>query len=132
MKACAIICQPRLALGPAQSFPSILIDGIGGFYETHYDHSKSRDHTLKDGDRVGTFMIYLNEVRAGGLTAFPKLGVAVQPSAGDAAFWYNLLPSGESDDNTLHGGCPVLQGSKWVANKWIHERGNVCRLPPAA
>lgn len=108
--------------------PLFRLDGIGGFYETHFDHSKHTARTPQDGDRIATFMIYLNEVKAGGYTAFPRLGAAVAPSKGDAAFWYNLLPDGESDDNTLHGGCPVLQGSKWVANKWIHERGNeACR-----
>lgn len=25
------------------------------------------------------------------------------------------------DVRTLHAGCPVLSGQKWVANKWIHE-----------
>ena len=24
----------------------------------------------------------------------------------------------------LHGGCPVLVGSKWVANKWVREWAN--------
>lgn len=85
----------------------------------------------ESGDRVATFMIYLNNVLAGGNTAFPRMGAFAAPSQGDAAFWYNLLPSGQSDEATLHGGCPVLQGSKWVANKWIHERNNVCRSPRA-
>lgn len=52
-------------------------------------------------------------MRKGGFTAFPRLGAAVRPGHGDAVFWYNLLPDGSSDDNTLHGGCPVLAGSKW-------------------
>jgi prolyl 4-hydroxylase len=33
-------------------------------------------------------------------------------------------------------GCPVLIGNKWIANKWIHERGQEfrrpCLLDPAA
>jgi hypothetical protein len=33
----------------------------------------------------------------------------------------------------LHGfyllACPVLIGNKWVANKWIHERGQEFRRP---
>ena len=24
----------------------------------------------------------------------------------------------------LHGGCPVVVGSKWVGNKWIREYAN--------
>lgn len=30
------------------------------------------------GDRMSTLMFYLTEVGAGGLTAFPRLGVAVK------------------------------------------------------
>lgn len=32
---------------------------------------------------------------------------------GTAAFWYNLLKSGESDASTLHAACPVIVGTKW-------------------
>jgi prolyl 4-hydroxylase len=69
-------------------------------------------------------MVYLSDVADGGSTAFPKLNVAIQPVKGDAVFWYNLHLDGSGDPMTLHGGCPVLAGSKWVANKWIHELGN--------
>lgn len=44
-----------------------------------------------------------------------------------ALFWYNLLRSGDGDMRTRHAACPVLIGSKWVANKWIHERGQEFR-----
>ena len=32
---------------------------------------------------------------------------------GTAAFWYNLLKSGEPDASTLHAACPVIVGTKW-------------------
>lgn len=32
---------------------------------------------------------------------------------GDAAFWHNMLRSGEGDFRTRHAGCPVLKGWKW-------------------
>eukprot|EP00055_Hartaetosiga_balthica_P012471 m.60664 g.60664 ORF g.60664 m.60664 type:complete len:518 (-) comp7957_c0_seq1:4013-5566(-) len=99
--------------------------GMGGFYEPHFDHAKKG--TNPNGERLSTFMIYLNNVMEGGYTVFPRLGAAVQPGHGDAVFWYNLLPNGDGDDLTLHAACPVLKGAKWVANKWIHEKGNVCR-----
>ena len=44
-------------------------------------------------------------------------------------FWYNLMKSGEGDERTRHAGCPVLAGSKWVANKWFHERGQEFHRP---
>jgi len=110
--------------------------GIGGFYECHQDpmfvykepdflvHSVEADPPYVTGDRLGTFMMYLSEVPLGGWTAFPRLGVAVQPRKGSAVYWHNLKRSGRSDMHMLHGGCPVILGSKWVANKWIREFAN--------
>ncbi|KAK1786008.1 hypothetical protein P4O66_017563 [Electrophorus voltai] len=40
-----------------------------------------------------------------------------------ALFWWNLHRNGQGDGDTLHAGCPVLLGDKWVANKWVHEYG---------
>ena len=77
-------------------------------------------------------MIYLSDVAAGGYTAFPHLGVSATPRKNDAIFWYNLKPEdGTGEGSTLHAGCPVLEGTKWVANKWIHQGGNrdVCYGP---
>jgi prolyl 4-hydroxylase len=73
-------------------------------------------------------------VEAGGSTVFPDLGVAVKPEKGACAVWYNLLRSGEGDFRTIHAGCPVLTGMKWIATKWFHEGGNEwnrsCDLDP--
>ena len=76
------------------------------------------------GDRMSTYMMYLSDVPRGGYTAFPRLGVAVAPVKGSAVFWHNIKRSGRSDMTMLHSGCPVLLGSKWVANKWIREFAN--------
>jgi prolyl 4-hydroxylase len=70
-------------------------------------------------------LIILIQVVKGGFTAFPRLGIAIPPSKGAAVFWYNLKRSGRSDMAMLHGGCPVLLGSKWVANKWVREAANI-------
>lgn len=105
--------------------------GIGGHYEPHYDWSSKAD-TKPAGNRLATFMIYLSDVAAGGYTAFPHLGVSATPRKNDAIFWYNLKPEdGTGEGSTLHAGCPVLEGTKWVANKWIHQGGNrdVCYGP---
>uniref|UniRef100_A0A4W4G4D4 Prolyl 4-hydroxylase alpha subunit domain-containing protein n=1 Tax=Electrophorus electricus TaxID=8005 RepID=A0A4W4G4D4_ELEEL len=48
---------------------------------------------------------------------------------GSAVLWYNLLQNGELSELSLHASCPVLQGSKWVAVKWVHERGQEFRRP---
>lgn len=112
--------------------------GIGGMYDPHYDFSRDHEAAFKSaygefrGNRIATMLFYLSDVESGGATVFPTVGAAVQPVKGSAVFWYNLLPSGEGDLLTRHAGCPVLVGSKWVANFWIHEGGQEfrrrCRL----
>ncbi|XP_048021669.1 prolyl 4-hydroxylase subunit alpha-2 isoform X1 [Megalobrama amblycephala] len=127
--------------------------GVGGQYEPHYDFSRRpfdsnlkvdgnrlatylnyKDEpdafkTLGTGNRVATFLNYMSDVEAGGATVFPDFGAAIWPRKGTAVFWYNLFKSGEGDYRTRHAACPVLVGSKWVSNKWIHERGQEFRRP---
>ncbi|KAH8271462.1 hypothetical protein KR018_012186 [Drosophila ironensis] len=99
--------------------------GIGGHYEPHWD-SFPENHVYDEGDdkgnRIATGIYYLSDVEAGGGTAFPFLPLLVTPERGSLLFWYNLHPSGDQDYRTKHAACPVLQGSKWIANVWIRER----------
>ncbi|XP_064595491.1 prolyl 4-hydroxylase subunit alpha-1-like [Liolophura sinensis] len=108
--------------------------GIGGQYEPHFDVYADRSALLDlpsflkgSGERLATFLFYLNDVTEGGATVFPTAGVRVPAIKNSAAFWYNLWRSGENDPMTLHAGCPVLLGQKWVANKWIREHGQEFR-----
>ncbi|XP_034662923.1 prolyl 4-hydroxylase subunit alpha-1 [Drosophila subobscura] len=106
--------------------------GIGGHYEPHWD-SFPEHHVYPEDDRHGnrlaTAIYYLSDVEAGGGTAFPFLPLLVTPERGSLLFWYNLHPSGDQDYRTKHAACPVLQGSKWIANVWIRER-NQDRVRP--
>lgn len=54
----------------------------------------------------------MNDVTSGGYTAFPEIGTYAKPVKGSAILWYSLKLSGESDERTMHGGCPVVLGSK--------------------
>uniref|UniRef100_A0A8C9QSU9 Fe2OG dioxygenase domain-containing protein n=1 Tax=Scleropages formosus TaxID=113540 RepID=A0A8C9QSU9_SCLFO len=85
---------------------------IGGHFKPHFDTQ-------------------MTDVEFGGATVFPNIGVALQPQKGSAVFWYNLLRNGQLDERTLHAACPVVAGSKWVANKWIREQGQEFRRPCA-
>ncbi|MBZ3877353.1 Transmembrane prolyl 4-hydroxylase [Sciurus carolinensis] len=54
-----------------------------------------------------------------------KGNLRVKPRQGTAVFWYNYLPDGQGwvgdvDDYSLHGGCLVTRGTKWIANNWIN------------
>lgn len=115
----------------------VLNYGVGGMYTVHYDYTGymlgipsnllDSEDIRTSGERVATWMFYLNDVKAGGATVFPEVKTRIPVAKGGAAFWYNVRPSGATDPRTLHGGCPVLVGSKWVSNKWIREEGQMDR-----
>ncbi|EDS45526.1 prolyl 4-hydroxylase alpha subunit 1 [Culex quinquefasciatus] len=108
-----------------QSYEMLQVNnyGVGGHYVAHHDWAMEAVPYagLRVGNRIATVMFYLSDVEIGGATVFPQLGLAVFPRKGSAILWYNLYRNGKGDRRTLHAACPVLSGSKWVANQWIHE-----------
>ena len=100
--------------------------GIGGFYVPHMDFRREEEMAdfMVTGNRIATVIFYVDDVEAGGSTVFPDIGVAVRPEKGACAVWYNLKRSGAGDERTMHAGCPVLTGMKWIATKWFREYGN--------
>jgi len=96
----------------------------GAEYRPHYDyfdpaHAGTPTILKRGGQRLGTFLIYLNTPLAGGATTFPDAGVTVHAVAGHAVFFAYPLPTPQT--KTLHGGAPVTAGEKWVATKWLRE-----------
>mmetsp|Transcript_16319 Transcript_16319/g.28182 ORF Transcript_16319/g.28182 Transcript_16319/m.28182 type:complete len:308 (-) Transcript_16319:80-1003(-) len=65
------------------------------FLPTHIDYNRA------------TLMTYLNDVKDGGHTLFPTLGIKVKPSKGSALVWPNQPP-------LKHAGDKVLDGEKWI------------------
>ncbi|KAL1229026.1 Prolyl 4-hydroxylase subunit [Trichinella pseudospiralis] len=94
--------------------------GIGGHYDPHFDMSTTNDpysfESLNAGNRIATVLFYISQPEAGGGTVFTTHKITVEPSKHDAAFWFNVLQGGEPDMTTRHAACPVLAGTKWVAN----------------
>ncbi len=80
------------------------------------------------GNRTWTFMIYLNDVAAGGATRFKLLDKTFQPEAGKLLCWNNRLPDGPNGEAgsvnpaTLHHGMKVRKGVKYVITKWYREQ----------
>lgn len=81
-----------------------------------------RKHLDKGGQRLATFVLYLNDVESGGETWFPEIGLRVMPKKGSALFFVNTDSRYVPDRLTLHAGSPVIKGVKLVANKWLRER----------
>jgi len=95
---------------------------IGQKYSPHHDASPQQVK-LSCGARILTFFLYLSDVDEGGETAFPGLNIAITPKKGKALLW----PSTFSDDpnnidqRTVHEARPVIRGTKFAANAWIHS-----------
>ncbi|KAF3444728.1 hypothetical protein FNV43_RR14421 [Rhamnella rubrinervis] len=112
----------------------------GQKYEPHFDYFHDKANQELGGHRVATVLMYLSNVEKGGETIFPnseskmsqpkgddmsdcaKNGYAVKPEKGDALLFFSLHPDATTDSNSLHGSCPVIEGEKWSATKWIHVR----------
>ena len=114
--------------------------GLGGLCEKHIDphgyiegaESKGQHASLaQSGDMLGTVMAWLGDVEGGGATAFlhHKVERALMPTRGSAAFWYDLDRKGYRDQRSLHGGCPIIKGSKWILNKWIYYFNQSKKFP---
>ena len=41
----------------------------------------------------------------------------------------SIYSDGKADYLSVHGGCPVVIGSKWVTNKWIMHYDNFRATP---
>ncbi|KPP96208.1 2OG-Fe(II) oxygenase [Erythrobacter sp. HL-111] len=74
------------------------------------------------GQRTWTFMIYLNQVEAGGATRFRAIGKTFHPEPGKLLCWNNARSDGRVNPNTLHHGMKVRKGVKYVITKWYRER----------
>jgi prolyl 4-hydroxylase len=96
----------------------------GGFFRPHIDACDGNEEECKrmngnQGPRHITVLVYLNDDYTGGETAFPKLGVTVTPKKGKAVVFHSVDSRGRILQDSQHGGNPVIQGEKWVCNKWV-------------
>lgn len=74
------------------------------------------------GQRIVTFLVYLNDDYAGGETEFTRLGITRKGRTGEGLFFSNALEDGSSDVRTLHAGRPTTQGEKWIVSQFVRNR----------
>ena len=96
----------------------------GQQYKPHYDglHEKNDALMFKDGkQRIQTALIYLNTVKEGGETLFPKLDISIAPTIGNMVVFSNTDEHGKLLLNSYHAGAPSISENKWLVTKWIRE-----------
>ena len=76
----------------------------------------------RGGQRSITAMAYLNAVEEGGATAFPRIGLSIEPKPGALLIWNNADPDGTPNSFTIHAGTPVVRGVKYIITKWYRSR----------
>ena len=97
-----------------------------GEYKPHFDYfppekAGSQVHVAHGGQRVATLVLYLNNVEEGGETIFPEINLKVTPKQGNAIYFAYTNSKSQVDPLTLHGGCPVIRGEKWISTKWMRQ-----------
>ncbi|MFT3728707.1 MAG: 2OG-Fe(II) oxygenase [Terricaulis sp.] len=106
---------------------NILHYDIGQQYKLHFDYlDPGEAHFARElqqmGQRIATFLIYLNDDYEGGETSFPRLDWSFKGRAGDALIFWNVTPDGKPDKQTLHAGTAPTSGTKWLFSKWVRDR----------
>jgi prolyl 4-hydroxylase len=90
----------------------------GQFYQSHLD---ALDKIGSDGQRVGTVLIYLNNVQSGGATFFNELNLRVQPKEGSALIFFPAKMDGTIDHKVLHT-AENASDLKWVSQVWLRNK----------
>lgn len=99
----------------------------GEQYRAHYDFLNPEEprfaqQIVAAGQRVATFLIYLNDGYEGGETDFPRANWRFKGRRGDALLFFNVTAEGRPDPLTLHAGTPPSRGEKWLLSKWVRDR----------
>src|SRR5690606_8519125 len=101
--------------------------GIGEQAAEHFDFIDPQTphyerEVAEKGQRVITFLLYLNDDYAGGDTEMTELGISHKGRCGEGLFFVNALDDGAPDLRTLHAGRPPARGEKWVVSQFIRSR----------
>jgi len=98
----------------------------GGRYDAHHDFFKPDEEYFpsemsRGGQRLQSWILYLNDNYVGGGTDFPREGFTITPRKGLLVGWNDTLGKGVLNWDSHHAGLPVESGEKWIAVIWIRE-----------
>lgn len=120
------LAVPEGALEPMQ----VLHYAPGQTFERHHDFldlavpGYAAD-VARSGQRIVTFLVYLNEGYTGGETDFPLVGLKFKGRPGEALMFANVDAQSAPDRRTLHAGLPPSSGEKWLLSQWVRDRARV-------
>jgi hypothetical protein len=123
------LVQARMSLScgyPMQHFelPMVLHYDVGQQITPHFDFidANAGDYAQQireQGQRMITFLLYLNNEYAGGETTFPELGIVHRGTAGHGLYFINAREDLSPDRSMLHAGSPPTAGEKWIVSQFI-------------
>ncbi|CBN78889.1 conserved unknown protein [Ectocarpus siliculosus] len=98
---------------------SVIKYGSDDEYRPHCD-GDCTGAEFRPGGRVATMVIYCEQATVGGGTTFSSSDVFINGKKGQAAFFSYLGPDNKTDKGrTRHSGCPIIEGTKWIATLWM-------------
>jgi hypothetical protein len=105
---------------------AVLHYSVGERITEHYDFVDPRTpdyvaQIAKDGQRIVTFLLYLNDDYEGGETEFPRLNISHKGRKGEGLFFFNADKSLKADTRTLHAGRPPSRGEKWIVSQFVRS-----------
>jgi prolyl 4-hydroxylase len=110
-----------------QEVSNILHYQVGQEFRVHFDFQNPAlpgDARMLDekGQRIATFLIYLNDDFEGGETDFPILNWRFKGKTGDALFFWNVDRDGAAETKLAHAGLPPASGEKWLFSQWVRAK----------
>ena len=80
------------------------------------------EQVARMGDRIVTFLLYLNDDYDGGETDLVTVGMKNKGACGEGFYFVNVLEDSRPDRRTLHAGRAPTRGEKWVVSQFIRNR----------
>lgn len=111
---------------PQMEPPQIFHYALGQEIKPHHDSVYDGEHGYGQqgdyhGDRLATFLLYLNDDYEGGELEFLHPKLRHKGKKGDGIFFASMR-DGKPDRQSLHGALPVTKGEKFIFSQWIHDR----------
>jgi hypothetical protein len=128
-----VLLQARMAAACGVSerhmeAPAVLHYSPGEEIVNHFDFVDPKttpDYSgeiTRNGQRLITFLLYLNDDYDGGETDFPHLKITWKGRTGEGIYFVNALADLSPDLRMMHAGRPTTRGEKWLITQFVRSR----------